>query len=299
MHDPPQDSFVFLSYIITENKLLMVYNVSTIITFRRENKMNHILKYITAAGIALSVALTGCQSQTETAPEQTKNEEVKEQLAQAKEDLKAYGQGLYESYISGASDLDSLDDYFKKIDNVNAAEKNYVLERNAGLMKAGEIQILPGGNVYAEDFSDHKEFHEIYCAIQYNYDKDENGVLRYVDGREDVILFTFREEEDGSITITDTRFAEEGEKAASSLEEMCREIDAPYDEALEMLNFDRAYDVQDLIEYMDQNPDVTGIEYEGQVRTCEELKEIGDQRLRELYPEDFTESSEEQKAETP
>lgn len=261
--------------------------------------MNHILKYITAAGIALSVALTGCQGQTETAPAQTKNEEVKEQLAQAKEDLKAYGQGLYESYISGASDLDSLDDYFQKIDNVNAAEENYVLERNAGLLKPGEIQILPGGNVYAEDFSDLKEFHEIYCAIQYNYDKDENGVLRYVDGREDVILFTFREEEDGSITITDTRFAEEGEKAASSLEEMCREIDAPYDEALEMLNFDRAYDVQDLVEYMDQNPDVTGIEYDGQVRTYEELKEIGDQRLRELYPEDFTESSEEQKAEIP
>ena len=261
--------------------------------------MNHILKYITAAGIALSVALTGCQSQTETAPAQTKNEEVKEQLSQAKEDLKAYGQGLYESYISGASDLDSLDDYFQKIDNVNAVEENYVLERNAGLLKPGEIQIRSGGNVYAEDFSDLKEFHEIYCAIQYNYDKDENGVLRYVDGREDVILFTFREEEDGSITITDTRFAEEGEKASSSLEEMCREIDAPYDEALEMLNFDRAYDVQDLVEYMDQNPDVTGIEYEGQVRTCEELKEIGDQRLRELYPEDFTESSEEQKAETP
>ena len=41
------------------------------------------------------------------------------------------------------------------------------------------------------------------------------------------------------------------------------------------------------------------IEYEGQVRTYEELKEIEDQRLRELYPEDFTESSEEHKTETP
>ena len=277
--------------------------------------MDHLLKYIAAAGTAFSVVLTGCLGQTETAPVQTKNEEVKEQISQAKEEissmaaeavenvknedgsynvdaLKAYGQGLYESYISGASDLDSLDDYFQKIDNVNAAEENYVLERNAGLLKPGEIQIHSGGNVYAEDFSGLKDFHEIYCAIQYNYDKDENGVLRYVDGREDVILFTFREEEDGSITITDTRFAEEGEKAASSLEEMCREIDAPYDDALEMLNFDRAYDVQDLIEYMDQNPEVTGIEYNGQVRTYEELKDIEDQRLRELYPEDFAESSE-------
>ena len=107
--------------------------------------MNHLLRYITTAGIALSMVLTGCQGQTETAPAQTKNEEVKEQLSQAKEEissmaaevaenvknedgsynvdaLKAYGQGLYESYISGASGLDSLDDYFQKIDNVNAAE---------------------------------------------------------------------------------------------------------------------------------------------------------------------------------
>ena len=159
-----------------------------------------------------------------------------------------------------------------------------------------DLQALPGTEIQVPVHSrvaiecDLKEFHEIYCAIQYHYTKDENRILRYVDGREDVILFTFREEEDGSITITDTRFAEEGEKAASSLEEMCMEIDAPYDEALDMLNFDRAYDVQDLIEYMDQHPDVTGIEYDGQVRTYEELKEIEDQRLRELYPEDFTES---------
>ena len=275
--------------------------------------MNRLLKYIMTAGTALSVILTGCQGQTEVTSEQIKSEEVKEQLSQAKEEisslaveavenvknedgsynvdaLKAYGQGLYESYVSGASDLSSLDAYLSKIENVNAAEENYVRERNAGLLKPGEIQILSGGNVYSEDFSDLKEFHEIYCAIQYHYTKDENRILRYVDGREDVILFTFREEEDGSITITDTRFAEEGEKAASSLEEMCMEIDAPYDEALDMLNFDRAYDVQDLIEYMDQHPDVTGIEYDGQVRTYEELKEIEDQRLRELYPEDFTES---------
>ena len=277
--------------------------------------MDHLLKYIATAGIALSVVLTGCQSQTEVTSEQTKNEEVKEQLSKAEgeissmaaevaekvknEDgsfnvdaLKAYGQGLYESYISGASDLDSLDEYFQKIDNVNAAEENYARERNAGMLKPGEIQIRSGGNVYSEDFSDLTQFHVIYCAIQYNYNKDETGILRYVDGREDVILFAFQEEEDGSITITDTRFAEEGEKAASSLEEMCREIDAPYDEALEMLNFNRAYDVQDLIEYMDQNPEVTGIEYNGQVRTYEELKDIEDQRLRELYPEDFAESTE-------
>ena len=49
--------------------------------------MNHLLRYITTAGIALSMVLTGCQGQTETVPAQTKNEEVKEQLSQAKEEI--------------------------------------------------------------------------------------------------------------------------------------------------------------------------------------------------------------------
>ena len=70
---------------------------------------------------------------------------------------------------SGMSDLDAL---FQKADNVNAAMENYILERNAELLKPGEIRLLAGGNVQAEDFSDLKEFREIYCAIQYNYNKD-------------------------------------------------------------------------------------------------------------------------------
>ena len=40
--------------------------------------MNHLLKFITAAGVVLSVALTGCQDQTETTSAPKKNEEVKE-----------------------------------------------------------------------------------------------------------------------------------------------------------------------------------------------------------------------------
>ena len=206
------------------------------------------------------------------------------------ESLKAYGQDLYDSFASvgdaGFGDLEAL---FETIDNINASAENYVLERNAGLLEPGEIQILAGGNVYADDFSELTEFHEIYSAIQYNYNKDEDGCLRLADKADEVILFSLLKEEDGSITVTDARIAEAGEKEAASLEEMCAELGTSYDDAMEMLLFNRAYDVQSLIDYMNQDPSITGVEYEGKVCTAEELEGIETQRLRELYPEDFEE----------
>ena len=231
-------------------------------------------------------------------------EKAKEQLGEVRnedgslnmEALSSYGQGLYDKYVSGASSgLGDLEAYFQKIDNTNAAVENYILERNAELLKPGEIQLLAGGNVYAEDFQELKEFREIYCAIQYNYNKDQDGCLRYADGNKEVILFSLREEEDGSITVVDARFAEEGEKEEASLKEMCEELNASYDEAAEMLAFDRADDVRTLMDYMKENPDVTGIEYEGAVRTYEEFEEIEDRRMKEIFPEDFTEEPEGEK----
>ena len=204
------------------------------------------------------------------------------------EGLKAYGRELYNAYASGESnDSGDMDALFRKVDNTNEAVKNYILDRNAGLLKPGEIQILTGGNVCSEEYADLKDFRLVYCAIQYNYKKDENSVLRYVDGRDDVIMFTLKEEDDGNITVTDARVAEKGEKEAVSLEEMCRELDCPYEDALELLEFDRAYDVDDLIDYMKKNPEITGIEYDGKVRTAEELEELKTERLKVLYPEDF------------
>ena len=203
------------------------------------------------------------------------------------EGLKAYGMDLYNAYVSGDNaDFGDMEDYFRKIDNTNAAVENYILDRNAGLLKPGEIQILAGGNVYAEDFADLKEFREIYAAIQYNYKKDGN-VLRYVDGADDVILFTLREEADGSIKVVDARLAEKGAKEKASLEEMCRELKTSYDEAKEMLDFNRAYDVQDLIDYMKKNPEITGVEYDGKIWSSEELEELETKRLKEIFPEDF------------
>ncbi len=264
---------------------------------------------VMAVGLLLAAVLAGCEDQAgaaagqaESAKEAVSQMESKvaegvqdvagraESVKDAAESLAAYGQGLYESYVSGDdADFSALDAYFEKIDKTNATIDDYILKRNEDLLKPGELQFLAGGCVQSEEFENLKEFREIYCAIQYNYNKGGDGVLRQADKGDEVILFTFREEEDGSITITDAQFAEKGEKEAASLKEMCTALGGSYEDAMEMLNFNRAYDMQTLIDYMEENADVTGIEYEGVVRTREELEELETQRLREVFPDDFVE----------
>ncbi|MBR2533067.1 MAG: hypothetical protein IKE56_10520 [Lachnospiraceae bacterium] len=249
-------------------------------------------------GLLLAAMLAGCEDQTGavTGQAESAKEAAKEAMSQAEsvkeaaESLAAYGQGLYESYVSGGDcDFSALDAYFEKLDKTNAAIDDFILERNADLLEPGEIRLLAGGCIESEDFETLTEFQEIYSAIQYNYNKDDDGVLRQADKGDEVILFSFREKEDGSITITDAQFAEKAEKEAASLEEMCAELGGSYEDAAEMLAFNRAYDMQTLIDYMEENADVTGIEYEGVVRTREELDELKDQRLREIFPDDFVE----------
>ena len=245
----------------------------------------------------LCAVLAGCEGQAGSVTEQAQTAQGAAQEAMSKaesakeavESMAAYGQGLYDSYASGGDgDFSTFDAYFEKLDKVNAAIDEYILDRNADLLKPGELQFLPGGSVSSEDFEYLKEFRLISSALQYNYNKD-GDVLRLADIGDDVIMFSFREEEDGSITITDTRIAEKGEKEAASLKEMCDDLGTSFDDAVEMLAFNRAYAVHDMIEYMDNNPGVTGAEYEGEVRTRDELEELMDQRLREIFPDDFVE----------
>ena len=42
----------------------------------------------------------------------------------------------------------------------------------------------------------------------------------------------------------------------------------------------------DLKEYLEEHPEVKGIEFEGEIRTAEELDEIMIDRLSKLYEED-------------
>lgn len=77
--------------------------------------------------------------------------------------------------------------------------------------------------------------------------------------------------------------AEKGDKLVPSLEEMCSQVGMTPDECLESQAENRVSVLYDLKTYMEEHPEVKGIEYDGEIRTAEELDAIWDAKLEELY----------------
>ena len=258
------------------------------------------MKLKTAALILLlCVSLIGCGSPTAVlpVPVQTVEEAVEEAAGQAvganpeissafqkafetaqntAESLNAYGKGLYEMVSGGGSgsDFSEFEALFEKLDKINAAIDAYVLETNAGEIDPGDVQLLPGGSIYSDDYSELKEFRLLYYALQYNYEKDGRDQLRSTGSAKDLILFSFEEQEDGSMVITDARFAEKADDYSDVLAELAVEMDAPLDEVLDTYEFLQIDDVRELRDYLEEHPEFTGIEYDGEIRTAEDLDEI-------------------------
>lgn len=66
---------------------------------------------------------------------------------------------------------------------------------------------------------------------------------------------------------------------------MYREVGKSSEEWEEDLEASRIMVLYDLEKYLEEHPDVKGIEFEGEIRTAEELDEIMITRMNELYDE--------------
>ena len=197
--------------------------------------------------------------------------------------------GLLGSLLGGTEDGDSegwgdFDLLFEATNKVNEAIKTYIKDKNAEIMDPGEVQIVTISTLWEpETFSgQEEEFQELDNVVQFNYNLDEENQLRFVSGVEDVALFTLQKNEDGSYTIADAEFAEEGENYMPSIEALCEKVGKPIDECKETLAFAQWMVLFELRGYLDEHPEVTGIEYDGEIRTAEELSEIQSELLTEL-----------------
>jgi len=86
----------------------------------------------------------------------------------------------------------------------------------------------------------------------------------------------------------DAVFAEKGDNLVPSLEELCSQVGMTADECLESQAENRVFVLYDLETYMEEHPEVKGIEYDGEIRTAEELDAIWDAKLEELYGDEST-----------
>ena len=190
-----------------------------------------------------------------------------------------------EDDISDSIAFASLDEYLEVYNGIKNLEDDYIKEHNAGSMEAGDVQIVASSSLADEEI-DENQARRLACVIQNNYRMDEENQLRLVSSSEDVVLFTHQKDQDGNYLVTDAEFAEKGENYESSIQALNLKMDDPSDELQEDLEAARIMVTYDLKKYLEEHPDVKGIEFEGEIRTAEELDEIMIDRLSKLYEED-------------
>lgn len=188
-------------------------------------------------------------------------------------------------------DFDSMDELFRIYSTIENAEVEYIKEHNAALMDCGDVQIVTVGNLASQDTIDQEESRFLRCMIQNNYTVDEENHLRFVSTSEDVVLFTHENDVEGAYPVREAEFAEKGDNYLESVKEMYGRMDEPADEFEMNLEFNRLFVPYDLKAYMEEHPEVKGIEYDGEIRTAKELDELWNAMIDEMYvnsPEDIS-----------
>ena len=187
--------------------------------------------------------------------------------------------------LGGGDDYSVSDGFFAQTAAVRKAAADYMLEVNAPLMETGDEQIIVIGPVNESNVKDGVTG-RIFCIIQQNFTADESEhVLRFLSEKEDVVLMTLEEQEDGSFVVTDAAYAEEGEDYEATLENFkAGMLEQSMEECLESIDLAPVYHLPEaLAEYLDDHPEITGIEYGGEIRTAGELRTIRDEQLYSYY----------------
>ena len=207
------------------------------------------------------------------------------------ESLQKFAEALLGQFIgsqadgndAGGFDFDSLDAMIEARNAIIDSEKEYVIEHNSGSMESGDVQIVASDVYHEDDDYEQEEFRMLSNMIQNNYRMDDENQLWLVDSSEDVILFTHERGQDGGYSIKDAVFAEKGDNYMSSVEALLIETGESVDDLEETLETSRVFVLYDLKDYLKEHPEVKGIEYEGEIRTAEELDQIWNVKLDELY----------------
>ena len=203
------------------------------------------------------------------------------------EAVEKYAKNLLGQFIGGDEDFDfsDLDAYFEINDSMRAEEEQYIKDRNAEMMDPADVQIVSNCSIYTAEYEPgDTELTNMTVMTQGNYRLNDENQLLFVSGAEDIVLFKHQKDEEGSYPVVEATFAEDGETYTASIEKMCAEVGITLDECFESIEFAEAWVAYDLADYLKNNPDIAGIEYQGEIRSAEELEDLFYSILDELYP---------------
>ena len=191
------------------------------------------------------------------------------------------GDGADLGDLGDLGDID-VEKLFAQGDMARELATNYILDKNADILESGDVQIVDVGNVY-EEMGLSEEYPYLTYVLQYNYTEDEEHQLHYLCGRGDLLLMTLHEEEDGSLTAQDAQVAEE-EDYETFLQAFCENTDKTPEECMESIEFAKAYSPYTLGLYLEEHPEYTALEYNGEMHTAQELEDIATEQLLVMYP---------------
>ena len=188
-------------------------------------------------------------------------------------------------------DLDALmADILAPYERADAVMFDYVAERNAEFMDAGDVQIfskIPGyvGDPEADEFKVLGDF----TQVNYVIDGDQ---MNMISAATDTLLLTLTKGEDGTYTVTDEKHAADGEDYADSLEALCEEVGIPVDDVHVASKLGAYNDADALVKYLNEHPEIATGEYQGEQMTAEELKALSDNYTSDLMDSIFEETEE-------
>ncbi|MBO7711831.1 MAG: hypothetical protein J6S83_15280 [Lachnospiraceae bacterium] len=168
---------------------------------------------------------------------------------------------------------------------------DYVAERNAEFMDAGDAQVFSKMTGYMDD-PEQDEVRVLADFTQMNYAIDGDQ-MNMVSGATDTLLLTLTKGEDGTYTVTDEKHTEDGEGYTASFEALCEEVGIPADDFYASRVLGAYNDAEALAEYLNEHPEIKTAEYQGEQMTAQELQTMADDYTNELFDSIFGDESEE------
>ena len=160
-----------------------------------------------------------------------------------------------EAALGELGDLGNLDFDKALAQNAMAREltADYIRDKNADILESGDVQIVDVNNIFDEmSRSDSEEFPYVAYVLQSNYTEDEEHQLHYLCESADLIQLTLHEEEDGSLTVSDTQIVEE-EDYEAFLQDLCKNGYKTAEDCLDSIEYGKACFPYVLSDYLEEH----------------------------------------------
>ena len=192
-----------------------------------------------------------------------------------------------------ADGLAELNDIMAIYDKLKDEEEDYILDYYEDELEPGDEQVVLNSIIYMDDYDlDTPVIRNMAVMEETNYTVNEDDELELLCSAKNVVLFTHEKDEDGNYPITSAEFSEDGENYGPSIEKMCEEVGISIDDAYSMIQAADYMTPYEMVQYLNEHPEYTGIEYQGEIRTVDELEELSNAAIGEMAAEFETESVE-------